>query len=78
MRFEVEYDTAFEDEQHFLIPSEVPLLGVEPVSIVDGKIATYEFSPEVSEEEIFEALDQSNWCFVGATEVADPEGTPSL
>lgn len=78
MRFEVEYDTAFEDEHHFLIPSEVPLLGVEPVSIVDGKIATYEFGPEVSEEEIFEALDESDWCFSGAGQVSEPEETPGL
>lgn len=71
MKYEVKFDTQNEDEHHHLIPSEVPVLGVEPAEIKDGCVATYELDGSVTESEILMDLEKSDWCFVSLSLVED-------
>lgn len=76
VRVRYEFDT--EDGKRSLAPSDIPIFRTEPKSIEDGKIALYEFGPEVLVEDVFRELEETtNGCF-SVTEVTEPEETPSL
>ena len=70
MKYRVEYDNQSDDELVDLEAADLPLLGVLPVSVEDGRVAIYEFDDGVDEEAIFEALDDDvAWSNKGATPI---------
>jgi len=70
MKIEVTYDNEENGEVLSLRPHELVLLGVTP-SVLDGHIATYEFPDSTDDEDIFDALGKSDWCFTSASRVED-------
>ena len=65
MKVSVEYDNESDGETVELTGDDVMLLDVRPVEIENGSIAHYEFPSDVEEDDLEEALDQSDWCFKG-------------
>ncbi len=65
-RVKVEFDNESDDELIYLQAEDLPLLGVLPVSVEDGRTAIYEFDDDVDARVIDEALEKSAWSNKGA------------
>lgn len=55
-------------------PSDVPLLGVLPLSVDGQNVARYEFGDHVTAQSVLDALDGSAWCFLGVETGEDDPG----
>ena len=82
MRVQVIYDL-FDEDAGTNAPvtrDQLTLLDVEPTELIqadDDTIAIYDFADGVSFEDVETALERTDWCFIAASTMEDPETAPA-
>ena len=82
MKLEVEFDNCVDDGDTYVALTKADVVlkleghgALAPISMFDGRHATYELPEGTTEDDLIEALDGCSWCFTGITEVKPEEPT---
>lgn len=81
LKLEVEYDNYDDENETYTTLEETDvILTLEghgilvPVSMFDGRHATYQLPEGATEDDLIQALEGCDWCYTGITEVAPEDG----
>lgn len=77
-RVVVDYDTEMDGESQDLDARDVPLAGIEPVSIARGHVATYEFPGGVTIADVERAIDQDAYFCTNSVRFDMPQAAPVM
>lgn len=83
LKLEVEFDNYDEEDGYTKLKASDVVLDLNgvtlvPVSMFDGRHATYDLPDGASEDDLIEALEKSSWCYTGISEAEpDEPGGPS-